>query len=86
MKKFLFFLMTLSVSAYGLAAKDYFVADFGARADGVTLNSKSIQAAIDFASANGGGRVVFTPNRAPLCWVRSILGTMSRTRTWVGPA
>ena len=61
MKKFLFFLMTLSVSAYGLAAKDYFVADFGARADGVTLNSKSIQAAIDFASANGGGRVVFTP-------------------------
>ena len=61
MKKFLFFLMTLSVSAYGLAAKDYFVADFGARADGVTLNSKSIQAAIDFASTNGGGRVVFTP-------------------------
>ena len=61
MKKFLFFLMTLSVSAYGLAAKDYFVADFGARADGDTLNSKSIQAAIDFASANGGGRVVFTP-------------------------
>ena len=61
MKKFLFFLMTLSVSAYGLAAKDYFVADFGARADGVTLNSKSIQAAIDYASANGGGRVVFTP-------------------------
>lgn len=44
-----------------LSAKDYNVADFGARPDGVTLNSASIQAAIDFASANGGGRVVFTP-------------------------
>jgi len=44
-----------------LWAKDYYVADFGAKADGVTLNSASIQAAIDYASANGGGRVVFTP-------------------------
>ena len=61
MKKALITLLILSVSATGLLAKDYFVADFGAKADGVTLNSKSIQAAIDFASANGGGRVVFTP-------------------------
>ena len=41
--------------------KDYLATDFGAKADGITLNSASIQAAIDFASANGGGRVVFTP-------------------------
>ena len=60
MKKTILLLLLSSVAA-GLWAKDYPVADFGARADGVTLNSASIQAAIDFASANGGGRVVFTP-------------------------
>ena len=57
-------LLTLFLSAFavlGLSAKDYYVADFGARPDGVTLNSARIQAAIDYVSANGGGRVVFTP-------------------------
>lgn len=44
-----------------LGAKDYYVTDFGAKADGITLNSASIQAAIDLASANGGGRVIVTP-------------------------
>ena len=62
MKKTLFATLLLSVLVSGsLWAKDYPVADFGAKADGVTLNSASIQAAIDYASANGGGRVVFTP-------------------------
>ena len=62
MKKHLILTLFLSaVAVWGLSAKDYYVADFGAKADGVTLNSASIQAAIDFASANGGGRVVFTP-------------------------
>ena len=62
MKKTLFATLILSVLMTGsLWAKDYYVADFGAKADGVTLNSARIQAAIDYASANGGGRVVFTP-------------------------
>ena len=62
MKKHLILTLLLSAAAVlGLSAKDYNVADFGAKADGTTLNSASIQAAIDFASANGGGRVVFTP-------------------------
>lgn len=62
MKKKVILTFLLSAAAVlGLSAKDYNVADFGAKADGVTLNSASIQAAIDFASANGGGRVVFTP-------------------------
>ena len=42
------------------SAKDYYAADFGAVADGHTLNTASIQAAIDFASRNGGGRVILT--------------------------
>ncbi len=42
-----------------LSAKDYDVQDFGAKADGLTLNTNSIQYAIDFVSENGGGRLVF---------------------------
>ncbi len=39
-------------------AKDYNIIDFGAKADGITLNTTHIQAAIDSAYADGGGRVI----------------------------
>ena len=61
MKRFLRFaasLLLLAGGAQGLNAADYFARDFGAVPDGFTLNTVSIQAAIDFVSAQGGGRVV----------------------------
>jgi len=50
-------------AAQRMDAKDYFAVDFGARPDGVTLNTACIQAAIDFASDNGGGRVILSPGK-----------------------
>ena len=61
MKKLLI-LLSIAVSAQ-CYAKDWYATDFGAKADGITLNSASIQAAIDKASEDGGGRVIFTPGK-----------------------
>jgi hypothetical protein len=57
----LLFVAVISFTSLSVFAKDYKVADFGVKADGLTTNSKSIQAAIDYISNNGGGRLVFTP-------------------------
>src|SRR5690606_30272736 len=43
--------------------QDYDVLSFGARNDGITLNTNIIQAAIDFISEHGGGRLIFPPGR-----------------------
>lgn len=40
-------------------AKDYNVLDFGAKKDGISLNSAIIQGAIDYIHEQGGGRLVF---------------------------
>ena len=53
----------LVVANMTASAKDYNVTDFGAKADGTTLNTNIIQHAIDYVSAQGGGTVVFTPGR-----------------------
>lgn len=50
-----FWLLSMAVNAQSI----FPVADFGAIADGKTLNSTAIQKAIDKATANGGGTVVF---------------------------
>lgn len=44
-------------------AKDYQMTMFGIKSDGTTMNTRSIQKAIDFISENGGGRLVFTVGR-----------------------
>src|SRR5512138_2000473 len=45
------------------AAKDYPVSLFGISSDGTTLNTRSIQFAIDYIHQQGGGRLVFDVGR-----------------------
>jgi len=45
------------------SAKDYPASLFGIYSDGVTLNTKSIQFAIDYIHDQGGGRLVFDVGR-----------------------
>src|SRR5947208_8235032 len=45
------------------AAKDYPASLFGIYSDGVTLNTRSIQFAIDYINQHGGGRLVFDVGR-----------------------
>jgi hypothetical protein len=62
MKKYILIWMLLGQSVL-LMAKDYPVSLFGIRGDGSTLNTRSIQFAIDYISQNGGGRLVFNVGR-----------------------
>lgn len=51
------FLMALTLLASGLHSQVYDILKYGAVADGQTLNTRSIQTAIDACSAGGGGTV-----------------------------
>lgn len=46
-----------------LAAKDFDVRSYGAKGDGLKLETTAIQQAIDAAASNKGGRVVFPPGK-----------------------
>lgn len=61
-KKYILIAM-LCITASPLWAKDYKASLFGIHSDGTTLNTKSIQFAIDYISAKGGGRLVFYVGR-----------------------
>ena len=63
MKKiFLSSLLCLSL-ALTLSAKDYYASMFGIKSNGTTLNTTSIQKAIDYISAEGGGKLIFKVGR-----------------------
>ena len=53
----------LVVTTLQLQAKDYNASMFGAKSNGTTLNTSSIQKGIDYISENGGGRLVFYVGR-----------------------
>jgi hypothetical protein len=63
LQRVLILLLAFFGYAYGLAAKDYPASLFGITSDGITLHTRSIQAAIDHIHANGGGRLVFSVGR-----------------------
>lgn len=58
MMRFLFLLCFVITNQFVLLAKDYNIINYGALADGKTMNTSSIQSAIDAANKNGGGRVL----------------------------
>ncbi len=59
----LLFTVFIYLLSGSLFAKDYKASLFGINSDGVTLNTRSIQYAIDFIHTNGGGRLVFYVGR-----------------------
>lgn len=61
--KFQISIITLFLFVTSLSAKDYQASMFGVKSDGVTLNTRSIQRAIDFISEQGGGRLSFYVGR-----------------------
>ena len=56
-------LIVLFFCSIALWAKDYPASLFGIYSDGTTLNTRSIQFAIDYINDQGGGRLVFDVGR-----------------------
>ena len=56
----IFLLLLDACASVALHAKDWHATDFGAKADGHTLNTCALQAAIDYISENGGGRLILS--------------------------
>jgi hypothetical protein len=62
MKKYIL-IAVLALTLFPVGAKDYNASLFGIKSNGVTLNTRSIQKAIDYIHAHGGGRLVFYVGR-----------------------
>lgn len=62
-KILIFVIVCLHLQTIPGFAKDYKASLFGIHSDGTTLNTRSIQFAIDFINTNGGGRLVFNVGR-----------------------
>jgi len=62
MKRYLLLLLAcVALTAYG--QKDYNASLFGIKSNGTTMNTRSIQKAIDYIHGNGGGRLMFYVGR-----------------------
>lgn len=59
----IFCLLILAGSTNEIKAADYHASLFGIKSDGITLNTRSIQTAINFINEKGGGRLVFSVGR-----------------------
>lgn len=57
------FMAALLATTTTLSAKDYYASLFGIESNGTTMNTRSIQKAIDYISEQGGGRLVFRVGR-----------------------
>lgn len=60
---FLLFYISFSVSVF---ANDYNIMDYGAKANGKTLDTKAVQKTIDLCSKQGGGKVVIPAGKTVL--------------------
>ena len=58
-----FLVLIICLQSLQSSAKDYPASLFGIYSDGVTLNTRSIQFAIDYINQQGGGRLVFDVGR-----------------------
>ncbi len=59
----IFLIVLLSFFTLIISAKDYKASIFGVKSDGVTLNTRSIQKAVDYINENGGGQLVLYVGR-----------------------
>jgi hypothetical protein len=62
-KKLILVVLFMFLQTTGIFAKDYKASFFHIKSDGSTLNTRSIQFAIDYINKNGGGRLVFYVGR-----------------------
>jgi len=64
--KYKILFLALLITHFTTYAKDYNVLDYGAIGDGVTKDTKAVQAAIDDCTKNGGGKVIIPSNKTIL--------------------
>lgn len=62
-QKKIILIMLIFLQSIAVIAKDYKASQFNINSDGSTMNTRSIQFAIDYISKNGGGRLVFYVGR-----------------------
>jgi len=64
MRKYLLLVISLTIFiSFHVQAEDYKASMFGIKSNGTTMNTNSIQKAIDFIHEKGGGRLVFYVGR-----------------------